>query len=226
MSSTNRSNARDSHISDYYVTPISDIEIFLEKLIEVERELVYTMYDENARIVDCCAGGNLEVRDERGIKEIYHPMSYPEAIQKVFIERSFDTYDIREDSLAEHKCDYLTTKLDFEPDLIITNPPFGMAIPMIEKALSDVKDGGYVVMLLRLNFFGSKERKAFFDKYMPKYCFVHHVRIGFTEKKDSDGYVLFDKNGVPKRGSTDSIEYAHYVWVKGENPDHTELYLI
>ena len=63
-----------------------------------------------------------------------------------------------------------------------------------EKALNDVDNNGFVVMLLRLNFFGSKERKSFFDKHMPETCFVHHQRIGFADKKDSSGYVLFDKD--------------------------------
>ena len=35
LSSTNRSNARDEHIADYYVTPISDIELFLKSFQKV-----------------------------------------------------------------------------------------------------------------------------------------------------------------------------------------------
>lgn len=100
------------------------------------------------------------------------------------------------------------------------------AIPIIEKALDDVAENGYVIMLLRLNFFGSKERKPFFDKYIPEWCFVHHARIGFTDKKDESGYVLFDKNGQTKRGSTDSIEYMHAVWRKGYKPEYTKLVVI
>lgn len=57
--------------------------------------------------------------------------------------------------------------------------------------------------------------------------FVHHIRIGFTDKKDKDGYTIFDKDGVPKRGSTDSIEYMHAVWHKSNlKPDYTKLVLI
>ena len=53
MSSTNRSNARESHISDYYVTPIPDIELFLKEL----DKRVCLQWDKR-KIIDCCAGGN------------------------------------------------------------------------------------------------------------------------------------------------------------------------
>ena len=112
---------------------------------------------------------------------------------------------------------------DFAPQVIITNPPFNQAVPIIEKALDDVADDGYVIMLLRLNFFGSKDRKPFFDKYMPEWCFVHHIRIGFCDKKNSDGYVEFDKNGQVKRGSTDSMEDADYVLKKGLKSDYAKM---
>jgi hypothetical protein len=36
MSSTNRSNARDKHIADYYVTPQKPIEDFLTKFCKEE----------------------------------------------------------------------------------------------------------------------------------------------------------------------------------------------
>ena len=228
MSSTNRSKERDKHIADYYVTPIKDIELFLRKFDDVYKNYLMWQY---MNILDPC-GGNPEKKDENGILECYHPMSYPAAIVNMFGEKynikieDIDTYDIREDSLAKHHEDYLKAKLNYKLNLIISNPPFNQASLFIEKALNHVDDNGFVVMLLRLNFFGSKERKSFFDKHMPETCFVHHQRIGFADKKDSSGYVLFDKDGNPKRGSTDSIEYCHMVFRKNIKPEYTKLYLI
>lgn len=170
-------------------------------------------------------GGNHEIRDEFGIKEIAHEMSYPTAIKNIF-HKEIETNDIRSTSLAKYKTDYLNMKLNCEPDIIITNPPFNISTAIIDKAMKDVKDNGYVIMLLRLNFFGSKDREKFFEKYMPEFVFVHHIRIGFTDKKDENGYVVFDKNGLAKKGSTDSIEYAHFIFHKGVNPEHTKLFLI
>lgn len=224
MSSTNRSNARDSHIADYYVTPIADIELFLkefDKRVKLDWNSI--------KIIDPCAGGNPEIKDENGrVKEVYHPMSYTTAIHNVFGNCNVNNIDIREDSLAETKGDYLKMNVkDFAPKVIITNPPFNIAPSIIEKALDDVVDDGYVIMLLRLNFFGSKDRFPFFQKYLPKWCFVHHLRIGFVDKKDDGGYVVLDsKTGLPKRGSTDSIEYCHMVFRKGYKPEFTKLVVI
>lgn len=222
MSSTNRSDARKSHISDYYVTPIPDIELFLR---EFNKRIVLGW--DKCKILDICAGGNDEIKDANGIRELYHPMSYPTAIHNVFGNCNVNTIDIREDSLAATKGDYLTMNVkDDKPEIIITNPPFAIATEIIEKAINDVVDGGYVIMLLRLNFFGSEERKPFFEKYMPEWCFVHRKRMSFVDKKDNIGCVEFNKDNKPKKGSTDSIEYAHFVFRKGTKPDYTKLVVI
>lgn len=192
ISSTNRSKARESHVSDYYITPIEDIKLFIKAFSETEN-----VSWENMKILDPCAGG-----DEQ------HEMSYPEAL-KSFGSKCFETIDIREDSKAKTINDYLTYELSFNPNIIITNPPFNIALDVIKKAMDYVQDGGWVIMLLRLNFFGSKQRKQFWETYMPRYAFVHHKRIGFTES-----------------GSTDSIEYMHCCWQKGSNPEFCELKVI
>lgn len=194
MSSTNRSNARQEHIADYYRTPIVDIEKFMSELDKV------ITIDMDKCTLDPCAGG-----DEN------NPMSYPTALYdyyKVPFE-NIRTIDIREDSLAEKKTDYLNTKLDYKPYVIITNPPFNKALEFIQKALEDVEDNGYVIMLLRLNFLETKARKQFFDNYMPEYIFVHHKRMSFIEG-----------------GGTDSVAYAHYVWRKGYYPEFAQIKVI
>ena len=140
-------------------------------------------------------------------------MSYPKALREYYAIpddwNGIRTIDIREDSLAETKCNYINTKLDYEPFLIISNPPFNQAISFIKKALNDVKYGGYVAMLLRLNFLETKARKDFFEMYMPEYIFVHHKRISFIEG-----------------GGTDSVAYAHYVWKKGYYPEFAKIKVI
>lgn len=91
----------------------------------------------------------------------------------------------------------------------MSNPPFALAREFIERWFDFVKDGGYVIYLLRLNFLGSKARKEFFDKMMPKYIYVHHKRMSFSED-----------------GKTDSIEYAHMVFQKGYTGKTSELQII
>lgn len=82
---------------------------------------------------------------------------------------------------------------------VITNPPFNIALDIIQNSLEHIELGAEVIMLLRLNFLGSQERKAFFDKNPPKEIYVLSHRPKFYN------------------GKTDSIEYAWFVWEKGYN---------
>ncbi len=200
VSSTNRSDARKEHVADYYVTPAHEIELFLKEL-EKEESLILL-----GNILDPCSGGLSGLIGEEG-------MSYPLAIEKIamrnMVSPSIETIDIRENSQANIKADYLNINCKGKYDLIISNPPFNQALSFIEKAIDDVKDGGFVIFLLRLNFFGSVKRKGLWERFMPKFVFVHHRRMSFTND-----------------GRKDSIEYAHFVWKKGYNPKFTKLLVI
>lgn len=193
MSSTNRSDSRDLHIADYYVTPIHTIIDFLNEFIK------YEPFAFNGMILDPCAGGDKK-----------HPMSYPEALKQFgMYNKNIITIDIREDSLAQIKEDYLEVSYCDKFNMIITNPPFNIARNIIDKALIDVKDRGFVIMLLRLNYFGGKLREELWKTHMPKYAFVHNKRLSFTDD-----------------GKTDSIEYMHCVWQKGYYPEFCNLKVI
>ena len=201
MSSTNRTTARSSHPSDYYITPVKDIKLFLKNFNEVVK-----INWENELILDPCTGGD-------SINDMSYPLAIQNYIGKEAIELDIDTIDIRKDSKANKITNYLLLNVDNtyqrKPSVIITNPPFRISKEIIQKSLTDVKDNGWVIMLLRLNFFGSKQRKPFWDEFMPRYVFVHHKRICFTQN-----------------GSTDSIEYAHFCWQKGNYPQFAELKVI
>lgn len=194
MSSTNRSNARDKHISDYYVTPIDRIVKFLAEFSKHEDVL-----KSECRILDPCSGG-----DE------FHLMSYPEALKQIGVNNAnITTVDIRKDSLAEIKEDYLSIELKNRFNVIITNPPFNLAREIIEKAMDDVNDNGFVIMLLRLNFLEGKSRLDLWQRQLPKYIFVHSARMSFTDD-----------------GKTDSVAYAHYCFQKGYNPEFCKVKVI
>ena len=202
MSSTNRGYER--HKVDFYVTPQDCIKQFFGHWLD---DLMGEFHDDQlsvgtdpdkAKWLDPCAGGDAK-----------HKMSYPEVIKAEF-DAEIGTIDYREDSLAERKEDYLLADIIPEYyDVIITNPPFYIAREVIEKALKDVKTGGYVVMLLRLNFFGSNQRLDFWEKQLPTWAYVHHRRFSFTDD-----------------GKTDSIEYMHAVWQKDAEPAFTMLKVI
>lgn len=187
MSSTNRGS--DRHISDYYVTPVSEVKKFWKEF--KKHNDIIDIYD----VLDPSSGGDK-----------LHLMSYPEALK----DEEFDitTLDLRDDSLDALKGNYLDTKFYKPFDMIITNPPFAWALDFVQKALNEVRDGGYVIMLLRLNFLGSRARNEWLRNNMPYEIYVHGKRMSFTDD-----------------GKTDSIEYAHFVWKKG-NAEPTKLYLL
>jgi hypothetical protein len=124
MSSTNRANAKERHTSDYYVTPQSEIKLFLDRWMHDEE-----LFDRERTWRDPCAGG-----DEK------NEMSYPAVLQKQGVT-SIDTIDIREDSPADTWGDFLSMDLD-PVDITITNPPFNVAEEIIRKALATTVRGG------------------------------------------------------------------------------------
>lgn len=116
MSSTNRNKASQRNIADYYRTPIDAISLFLKEF----RNKV--PLNDDIKILDPCSGGDNE-----------HPMAYPTALTKIGFE-IIDTIDIREDSRAKVKGDYLQIDCKDKYDMIITNPPFNIALDIIKKS--------------------------------------------------------------------------------------------
>lgn len=87
--------------------------------------------------------------------------------------------------------DYLSTDIG-TVDLIISNPPFSLALEFLQKSL---QEAGTVCYLLRLNFLGSQKRRAFWQANRPSHVLVLSKRPCFTGD-----------------GKTDSIEYAWFCW--------------
>jgi hypothetical protein len=205
LSSTNRTNAKERHVSDYYITPHWCIDDFLKAWIpdidDPNDFIGIKTQAERLLILDPCAGG-----------DALNEMSYPTVLKKRLLLAEpavIDTIDIREDSRADKKGDFLTMNDLPDYDIVITNPPFNIALDVIKKALSITQPMGFVVMLLRLNFLGSKQRKPFWEETMPERIYVHSKRMSFTDTTQ-----------------TDSIEYAHFVWRKGFYPDYAKIKII
>ena len=85
--------------------------------------------------------------------------------------------------------DYLDNS--FEANVIITNPPFSLAMEFLQKSLLEAQT---VIYLLRLNFLGSLKRREFWQQNPPSHVLVLPKRPSFTG------------------GGTDSTEYAWFCW--------------
>jgi predicted RNA methylase len=86
-------------------------------------------------------------------------------------------------------------------DLIITNPPYTLALEFVQAALTLAGPTGRVVMLLRLNFLGSQKRAAWMRAHTP------------------DIFVLPKRPSFVGQG-TDSCEYAWFRWWGTQPDDH------
>lgn len=85
-------------------------------------------------------------------------------------------------------------------DAVITNPPFSLAIPFIEKSL---KLAPLVCMFLRIQFLESERRDKFFEQYPPRYVAVFRKRA--RTSKDAK---------FPK-GESSATCYAWFIWERG-----------
>lgn len=87
--------------------------------------------------------------------------------------------------------DYLKEGMTGGVSCIVTNPPFSLATQFIDRSL---QEADFVAYLLRLNFWGSKKRKEWWQGKEPTHQFTLSQRPSFTGK------------------GTDATEYAWFVW--------------
>lgn len=94
--------------------------------------------------------------------------------------------------------DYLTTPFDPQ-DVIITNPPFELTEKFLRKSFVELKEGGTLIYMQRVNFIGSIDRLDLWEKlgYPPKHPMIV-PRPRFVGK------------------GSDSCEYIWMIWDFGD----------
>jgi hypothetical protein len=166
------------------------------------------------------------------------------AVNRVRQDVSWSAVELREEcrpklSTLVHQSQLITT--DFLKgftyqgsgwDVSITNPAFSIAQEYIEKTLTLAK---WSVHLLRLNYLGTEGRNEFFQNNMPD-IYVIPDRVSFAKSLSCRG-ALWPKcdwaeivelttitpavcprcGGKIRISSTDSIEYAWFVWGPSRN---------
>lgn len=86
---------------------------------------------------------------------------------------------------------------------ILTNPPYKYAQEFVQHALEISYSGGYVVMLLKIQFLEGKARRKLFDKNPPKYVYVNSERQACY------------MNGDMSKKMSSAACYCWYIWEKG-----------
>ena len=193
MSATNRGAKRVE--SDFYATPIECV----NSLIDALPELLYADF-----ILEPSAGnGNIlkaiKAKNPDGACHI-------EAIELREEERE----NLEELADMVTIGDFLKVNTEYRYyDLIIGNPPYSLAQEFIDKALELLDYEGRLILLLRLNFFGSKKRFEWWQNKIPSRVYVLSNRPSFTGK------------------GTDATEYAWFIWEKNDRPiEKTEFKVI
>lgn len=113
---------------------------------------------------------------------------------------------------ALHHADFLhwvTTQRAGSFDVVITNPPFFLAMPFI---LASLRLAPVVVMLLRLNYITTADRHAFMSAQRPD-GYPLPNRPSFTEGgTSSDDYAWYVFEGILHQGTMSEPVYQGGIW--------------
>lgn len=182
MSSTNRGAVRNE--ADFYETP--DYSVY--SLMDVIG--MNLLWFPLPWFSPCVGNGAIQKAISRWYRE------NEVTLNGELFEPTWDCLDIREEAEYPHETtDFLTWKNPKRSySLIIDNPPFTPAQEIIEKCFTMQAAEPTVIMLERLNFFGSKKRAAWWDKRTPSHL------APLSERPDFTG------NGG------DSCDYAWFFW--------------
>ena len=112
--------------------------------------------------------------------------------------------DLIDRGYADELADFLQNDRKFDGD-IITNPPFKYTTQFILKALEAIPEGNKVAMFLKLNYLSGKARyREIYSKFPPQRVYVFSGRVACSKNNEPEGY---------KKGAMD---YAWFVWEKGQ----------
>lgn len=172
---------------DFYATNPKTLRLFLDRIAEDNITL-------NHNIWECaCGKGHISKTLENTGYNVY---------STDLIDRNYGIGNV--DFLQVDKRPFNNT---FD---ILTNPPYKFAEQFVYKALSLLNDGEKCIMILKIQFLEGKSRYNLFEKYPPKYVYVHSTRQACAPNGE------FIKDGK-EVGS--AVCYAWYIWEKGFKGD-------
>lgn len=181
MSATNRGAKRAPH--DFYPTPIPAIEAILD---------AFPLRGGYYEVLEPGAGsGNI-------IKALQKHGDFKIDAVEIRPEEAEGLKDLGVNVIID---DYLSMELEKKYDLIIGNPPFGLAMEFVRKSLSLLKPDGCLMFLLRTAFMESDQRFEFWqeDAHQLAGLYTLHKRPSFT------GH------------GTDATSYSWFIWQPGSS---------
>jgi 23S rRNA U2552 (ribose-2'-O)-methylase RlmE/FtsJ len=203
-----RKSDRGRSPRDFYQTPIELADAALEYLIEKEkfwRNFRMVFGNQQLRVMDpgCGTGTWSQSASRRFMYTrlgLAQQHQYP-LVHSIDIEPQITS----EGPIQVIQKDYMDYEVATKYHLVVGNPPYSQAEDFIRKSMELIVERGYVYFLLQLNFLGSRRRQVgLFNEYRPKEIVVLTRRPSF-----------FSVDNKPN--STDTINYAMFLWQKGHN---------
>lgn len=228
MSAAGRNLAgAERHVDDFYATPSWATRAILPHVGWIKPS------NGCASILDPCCGDGAIFRAvyTEGAWLETHGMKAP-PLRGFEIDET-RTLDARHESIAVvERRDALAAGSWGRPELILTNPPYALAMAFVQRALLEVAPGGDVAMLLRLPWLASQERAPFHranpsDVYvLPKRpSFVEHLKwkhercvalvLGNGKGKAQRCQLEARHDGDCRTLGTDATDYMWAVWGPG-----------
>lgn len=175
----------EREVLDFYATDPNSLRLFLQKLREDGIKLNKNIWE-----ISC---GDGAISDH--LKHLGYSVFCSDIVNR------------------KNKCD---AKLDMTKNVkgltfcgdILTNPPYKHAKDFIEKSIDMINPGSKVIMYLRLQFLEGKKRRALFERYPPKYIYVH------TERQ-----MTYKNNDPAERKKGSAVCFAWFIWEKDYTGD-------
>lgn len=115
--------------------------------------------------------------------------------------------DLKDRGFGEVHVDFLNTKIDNCPPIILTNPPYSLATEFIEQALEILPNGGVYIALMNISYLaGQKRYDRVYSKGTLREVYIFSKRVECWRNNDKETY-----------GGKSMVDFAWYVFQKGYN---------
>lgn len=177
---------------DFYATDPAALEALLDHC----SYYLHNLFCANPIIWECaCGNGNLA---------------------KLLTKNGFVVYasDLKDRGFGNVHIDFLNTKIDNCPPIILTNPPYSLATEFIEHALEILPENGLYIALMNITYLAGQKRYERVYRYGSlREVYIFSKRIGCW------------KNGQRDDKKAHIINYAWYVFQKGYKGQPTLYWL-
>ncbi|MBP5458888.1 MAG: NAD(P)-dependent oxidoreductase [Clostridia bacterium] len=115
--------------------------------------------------------------------------------------------DLIDRGFGQGGVDFLAQREPWGGDIIVTNPPYKLAMEFARHALGLLREGNRLCMFLKLTFLEGQKRQSLFRSDPPKYVYVARSRLDCP------------LNGEFKPGASSAVCYAWFICEKGWKGD-------